>query len=178
MKKHKNIVLFLLKFFITYFVLFAIYSFYLQRTQQKEELFVCSPLTTGVAKQTVGVLKMMGQDASYVQHSEEMSVKLLLNDVYRARVIEGCNSMSIIILFIAFIVAFPGSIKATVIYVLLGSVFIYVINILRIALLTLLLEKYPEQQEFLHNLLFPAIIYGTVFLLWVLWVNKFSNYKR
>lgn len=178
MKKHKNIVLFLLKFFATYFVLFAIYSTYLQRTQKKDDFFQCSPLTNTVAKQTVSVLNFFGYKASGVQHQEEMSVKLLVDNVYTARVIEGCNSMSIIILFIAFIVAFAGTIKATVLYALFGSLFIYIINILRIAFLTVMLHKYPGQQEFLHNLVFPAIIYGTTFLLWVIWVNKFSKYKK
>ncbi|MGB0892126.1 MAG: exosortase family protein XrtF [Flavobacteriaceae bacterium] len=178
MKKHKNIILFLLKFFITYFVLFAIYSIYLQRTQKKENVFQCSPLTKSVAHQTVDVLTFFGYNADLRQHKEEMSVKLLIDNVYIARVIEGCNSMSIIILFIAFIVAFAGSLKATVLYALFGSLFIYLINILRIAFLTVMLHKYPNLQEFLHNLVFPSIIYGATFLLWVIWVNKFSNYKK
>ena len=178
MKKHKNIVLFLVKFFATYFVLFAIYSIYLQRTQKKEVFFQCSPLTNIVANQTEAVLNFFGYNAMSIQHEEEMSVKLLIDNVYVARVIEGCNSMSIIILFIAFIVAFAGAFKTTVLFALFGSLFIYTINILRIAFLTVMLHKYPNQQEFLHNLVFPAIIYGATFLLWVIWVNRFSNYKR
>jgi len=27
-------------------------------------------------------------------------------------------------------------------------------------------------------LVFPAIIYGMVFLLWVIWVNKYSDFKK
>ena len=178
MKKHKNIVIFLLKFFVTYFVLFIIYSYYLKETQKKEDFFQCSPITNAVANQTTSVLKFFGYKVSSVQHTDEMSVKLLVNNVYTARVIEGCNSMSIIILFIAFIIAFSGTLKATVLFAFFGSLFIYFINILRIAFLTLMLYKYPNQQEFLHNLVFPAIIYGATFLLWVIWVNKFSNYKK
>ena len=178
MKRQRNIVLFLVKFFATYFILFVIYSLYLQNTQERGDVFSCSPITTVVAEQTESVLTFLGYDAAHMQHEEEMSVKLLLNGHYTARVIEGCNSFSIIILFLSFIIAFPGRIKATIIYGLLGSLFIYGINILRIAFLTLMLYKYPDQQEFLHNLLFPAIIYGATFLLWVIWVQKFSNYKK
>ncbi|QTE21716.1 exosortase family protein XrtF [Polaribacter cellanae] len=178
MKKHKNVVFFLIKFFATYFILFAIYATYLQNSQQKEVPFRTATITTTVAEQTVDVLEFFGFYADYKQHKEELSVKLLIDNIYTARVIEGCNSISIIILFIAFIVAFAGSIKATIIFSILGSLFIYVINIFRIAFLTVMIFKYPNKQEFLHNLVFPAIIYGTVFLLWVLWVNKFSNYKK
>ena len=84
----------------------------------------------------------------------------------------------LLVLLLAFIIAFPGSLKATVLYSITGSLLIYGINILRIAFLTVMLYKYPNQQVFLHNLVFPAIIYGATFLLWVLWVHKFSNYKK
>ena len=178
MQRQRSIVLFLVKFFATYFLLFVIYSFYLQNTQQKDDVFVCSPITTVVAEQTEEVLTLFGFNAAHIQHDEEMSVKLILNGQYTARVIEGCNSVSIIILFLSFIIAFAGSFKATVIYGIFGSAFIYGINILRIAFLTVMLNKYPQQQELLHNLVFPAIIYGATFLLWVIWVQKFSKFKK
>ena len=178
MKKHKNIVVFLIKFFVTYFILFAVYSSYLQNSQQKNGGFKTSTITTKVANQTVGVLNLLGYNANYKQHKEELSVKLFIQDRFTARVIEGCNSVSLIILFIAFIVAFAGSLKATLLFALFGSFFIYSVNVFRIAFLTVMIYKYPAHQEFLHNIIFPAIIYGTIFLLWVLWVHKFSNYKK
>lgn len=177
MKIQRNIVLFLIKFFATYFVLFALYSLYLQNTQQKDP-FVCSPITTTVAEQTTSVLNFFGYDSEYIQHEQEMSVKLKLNGYYTARVIEGCNSVSIIILFFAFIIAFPGTVKATILYSIFGILVIYVINVLRIAFLTVMLYKFPKEQVLLHNIVFPAIIYGTTFFLWVLWVQKFSRRKR
>lgn len=177
-KKHKSIVLFLLKFFITYFIFFAIYSSYLQETQQKKENFVCSPITERVAQQTVYLLSFLGYSAYYIQHTEELSMKIFIEDRYVSRVIEGCNSFSILILFSAFIVAFSGPLKATILYVIFGGFVIYFINIIRVASLTVLLYQYPNQQVFLHNLVFPAIIYGATFFLWVLWVQQFSNYKK
>lgn len=178
MKKHKNVVIFLIKFFATYFLLFAIYATYLNRSQQKEGAFKTASITMLVADQTVNLVEFLGYDAGAFQHKEELSMKLLINGRYTARVIEGCNSISIIILFIAFIIAFAGSIKATIVYAFLGSILIYTINIARIAFLAIMIFKYPNQQEVLHNLVFPAIIYGVVFLLWVVWVHTFSNYKK
>ncbi len=178
MNKYKNITLFLVKFFGTYFLLFAVYAYYLNSSQIKENGFQCASLTTQVADHTVSFLNLLGYDVEGEQHTKEMSVKLLVSNRYVARVIEGCNSMSIIILFIAFIVAFAGPKKATIVYVIAGSIIIYLINILRIAFLTMMLHKYPNQQMVLHNLVFPAIIYGTTFLLWVFWVQKFSHQKK
>lgn len=176
--KQRKVILFLLKFFASYFLLFVIYSYYLQRTQQKEGVFACSPITTKVAEQTEDVLSFFGYNVANMQHDKELSVKLIIEGQYTARVIEGCNSVSIIILFIAFIIAFPGTWKATIIYAIIGSTLIYGINILRIAFLTVMLYKFPEEQVLLHNIVFPLIIYGCTFFLWVLWVHKFSNYKK
>lgn len=178
MKRQRSIVLFLVKFFVTYFVLFVLYSFYIHRTQVKEGVFSCDPITSVVAKQATDVINFFGYNARYVQHEKEMSIKVFLQEIYVARVIEGCNSLSIIILFLAFVVAFPGSIKATLLFGIIGSFLIYGVNILRVAFLIVMFYKFPNQQTVLHNLVFPAIIYGFVFLLWVFWVRKFSNYKK
>ncbi|WP_299012568.1 exosortase family protein XrtF [uncultured Polaribacter sp.] len=178
MNKHKKVVIFLIRFFVTYALLFVIYATYLKNSQQKKPVFKTASVTTLVANQTVFLLDIFKLNANAIQHEKELSVKLLINNKYTARVIEGCNSISIIILFIAFIIAFAGSVKATIIYTLLGSAFIYGINVARIAFLSFMIYKYPNQQDLLHNLVFPAIIYGAVFLLWVIWVNKFSKYKE
>lgn len=178
LKKQKSVLLFLVKFFCSYFLLFGIYSYYLFSTQKKGDVFACAPITARVGTQTISVLEYFGYDAYLEQHTDELSIKLILNDVYLARVIEGCNSISIIILFIAFVIAFPGPVKKTFLFAVFGSVLIYVVNVLRIAFLTVALAEYPNQKEILHNLIFPLLIYGLVFLLWVIWVNYFSNYKE
>lgn len=156
----------------------GVYSFYLNKTQEKETLFECSPITNTVAKQTAKTIQFLGYEAQVEQHQEELSLKVLVNNNYVSRVIEGCNSVSIIILFLAFIIAFSGTIKTTVFFGIIGSLLIYIVNIFRIAVLSIGILEYPKYQEILHSLVFPAIIYGLVFLLWVIWVNKFSNFQK
>lgn len=156
----------------------SLYSFYLSKTQKKASFYSCSPITTTVANQSKQIIKVLGFEAEVEQHQDELSLKMFVNNSYVARVIEGCNSMSVIILFLAFIIAFSGKLIPTILYGIGGGLLIYSTNIIRIALLSIGILKYPKQEEFLHNLVFPAIIYGMVFLLWVIWVNKFSNYKK
>jgi len=121
---------------------------------------------------------MLGYDAFVEQNEGELSMKLMLNGNYVSRIIEGCNSLSIIILFVSFIIAFSGSLKATILFGLFGSVLIYFVNILRIIALSMLYYKYPEYEEYLHDLLFPAIIYGLIFILWITWVKFYSNINK
>ena len=175
---YKKSALFLLKFFGAYFLLFFLYSTYLNYSQSRHPNFVCSPLTTKVASQTVALLNAFSYTAKDLQHEQELAVKLMIDDVYVVRIIEGCNAVSIMILFIAFVIAFSGPMKATIGYVLFGSLFIYVLNIFRIALFTILLYEYPSQRAIWHNLVFPAIIYGVTFLLWIIWIHKFSYRKK
>lgn len=178
MKNRKIIINFLIRFFVTYFVLLAAYSFYLKQTQQKGDIFSCDPLTEEVAYQTHKLGKLFGFNTYTGQHESELSMKFFVGDVYAARIVEGCNSVSIIILFLTFIIAFTGTFKATVIFGIIGCIIIYVVNLFRILILSLLMYKYPEYQYLLHSLLFPGIIYGTTFILWIIWVNKFSHFKK
>lgn len=159
-------------------IMVGLYSSYLNSNQEKEILFACAPITEIVANHTVDLVEVFGYAAVVEQHQDELSMKFLLNNVYVARVIEGCNSISVIILFLAFIIAFAGKFITTIIFGIVGSVLIYATNIFRMAILAITILEYPKHQELMHNLVFPAIIYGMVFLLWVIWVNKFSNYTK
>lgn len=178
MKSNKLIIIFLVKFFGSYALLFTLYSVYLSNNQVKTEPFSCAPITETVAKQTKFLLNTFGYNADIEQHPDEISIMLLIDNHFIARVIEGCNSVSIIILFIAFIIAFSNGFKKTSLYILFGSFIIYAVNIIRIAIITVTIYKYPKYQFFLHELLFPSIIYGTTFLLWFIWIQKFSKLKK
>jgi len=102
-------------------------------------------------------------------------MKLYVNNEFLARIVEGCNAASIIILFISFIIAFAEKFKKTALFLLAGGVLIYVVNIIRIAILTIMYYEYPQYQEILHSVVFPAIIYGMVFILWMIWVRMLSK---
>lgn len=178
MQSNKTVIIFLLKFFSTYALLFFLYNAYLNKTQNIDAVFSCAPITKVVAEQTKYLLNIFNYNAEIEQSSNEISMLILVNNKYVARVIEGCNSISVIILFISFIIAFASGFKSTFFYIVFGSLLIYSINIFRIAVISIALYKYPDYEDVLHNIIFPAIIYGTTFLLWVLWVTKFSKIKK
>ncbi|HCY83023.1 MAG TPA: exosortase family protein XrtF, partial [Xanthomarina gelatinilytica] len=47
-----------------------------------------------------------------------------------------------------------------------------------VVILSVGLYHYPWRKDVLHTVIFPAIIYGMVCLLWLFWVNRFSNPKK
>jgi exosortase family protein XrtF len=111
-------------------------------------------------------------------HETQNSIKLFVENKFVARVVEGCNAFSVIILFIAFVFAFKGTFKKTLLFIFIGSVLIYALNVIRIAVIAIALFHYPQHEHLLHGVVFPLLIYGIVFLLWVVWVNKYSIYGQ
>ena len=175
-RKYKNVIRFILTFLLVYVILSLTYKFYLEFSDGAK--FYPDYMTHLVGRQTELLLSDFGYDVQVVPHPDEPSLKVIINTKYVARIVEGCNAVSVIILFISFIMAFSGRLKETLMYILSGSVMIYVVNLLRITVLTIGLYHYPWRQEVLHTVIFPAIIYGMVFFLWMIWVNYFVKLNR
>ena len=133
-------------------------------------------ITRIVSKNTEQVLQVFNSGSSIEESDGHPYMKLFYNQKYVARIVEGCNAISVIILFISFVVAFSGKLKTTLFFIFGGSLLIYVLNVLRIATLSALIFYFPKQEPFLHGVLFPLYIYGVVFMLWLIWVRKFSRY--
>ena len=161
---------------LVYVVLSMIYKLYLQYSDGSK--FYPDYFTNLVAIQSDTLLNSIGYQTQVLPHPDEPSMKVIFNGIYLGRIIEGCNSISVIILFMSFIVAFAGKLKITFFYILSGSVLIYTVNLFRIVILTVGLYHYPEYSDVLHSVIFPGIIYGMVFLLWIFWVNRFTKLNK
>lgn len=162
---------------MVYIGLTSFYQFYLNQFDNLL-FFQVDDFTQLVAHQVKKMLSFFNYDSAIILHDNEASVKLFLNHIYVARVVEGCNALSVMILFAAFVVAFSGKRIHTVLFIICGCLLIHFLNVLRIALLCIALLRYPKQEHFLHGVVFPLFIYGVVFGLWVVWVNKFSLHVR
>ncbi|SFF69631.1 MULTISPECIES: exosortase family protein XrtF [Salegentibacter] len=174
--KYKSVLRFIFMFLGSYLVLTLIYNLYLEFF--RSPIYFPDYITHLVAKQSEILISSFGYNAQILPHQSELSMKLIVNEVYLARIVEGCNAVSIIILFIAFVLSFFGRLKLTLLYLLAGSVIIYAMNIIRIGILAVGIYEYPQHTEFLHSIIFPLIIYGTVFLLWVIWVRIYSQKQK
>lgn len=171
-QQYKPFLLFLAKFFLTYLVLTAVYQFYL-RTYESGDI---DGITSNVSELSEKFLRLSDEQARMVKDEGGEYFLVIFNNNYVGRIIEGCNAISVIILFVSFIVAFSSTVKSTLLYVFGGGLLIYVLNVLRVGFIIMILDKYPEQEHLIHGVLFPLIIYGIVFLLWFLWIYKFSKH--
>ncbi|HET8837479.1 MAG TPA: exosortase family protein XrtF [Flavobacteriaceae bacterium] len=171
--ENKAVVRFLVIFGGLYLILALLYKLYLGMEFSINHF--PDYFTHLVSVQSSEMVQVFGYSSKVEPHPFQESMKFFVNGEFLARIVEGCNAISVIILFVSFIFAFYKDAKKTFLFAFAGAVFIYAINIFRIALLAIGIYEYPEYSGFLHGTVFPAIIYGTVFFLWFLWVKNFSK---
>jgi exosortase family protein XrtF len=174
-RNNKAVVKFLGLFFGSYIVLTLFYQAYLNYLPS--ENYFPDYITHQVAEQSYQFIKLLGYNTYFTKDPNTSSMMIGIDNAYVVRIIEGCNSIGVIILFISFILAFWKSLKSTLIYIFTGSLIIYILNVLRISLLTLGLHFYPEYRDLLHDIIFPLFIYGVVFLLWLYWIKNYKKQK-
>lgn len=172
----KPFLLFLAKFAASYLLLTFIYQSYLHQFDEKK--MEVDSFTQIVASQSKLLLSISDSQSHTGINTKEASVKLFYKGKWVARIIEGCNAISVIILFVSFVIAFTGKLKPTLLFLIIGSLLIHVFNVFRIALLCMALYNFPQFDSVLHDVIFPLVIYGLVFLLWIVWVNKYSFYAE
>jgi exosortase family protein XrtF len=154
-------------------VLIGFYQLYLGQFDTAN--FEYDGFTNLVAEQTKVILEAFDYIVQLRPSTFDSSVIVSVNLVSVVRIVEGCNAISVMILFVAFILAFSKGFVKTFSFILVGLLIIHILNVSRIALLTIGIMKYPEYEHLLHGIIFPLVIYGTVFILWIIWVTKFTK---
>lgn len=175
-QKNRTFFIFLLKFGLSYLVLSGLYWLFLQQFDASK--LEPDSITHLVARQSRNILLSTGYDASITPHPREASYRFYVNEKSVARIIEGCNAVSVMILFASFIIAFSSTFKKTFLFIIGGVLVLHILNIVRVALLCLGFYFYPEYKSLLHDIVFPLFIYGVVFILWIIWVKKFSVHAK
>jgi exosortase family protein XrtF len=175
-QKNKSVIKFLLIFFGSYLLLAGGYKLYLHLSESGA--YFPDYVTYLVATQSENLLQSFGYETFSIPYEKNQSIRLALDNRFVVQVIEGCNGVSVIILFASFVLSFFSGWKKTLLFIFGGSVLIYALNVLRVALITMGIFHYPEYTELLHEILFPLFIYGIVFLLWVIWVRQYKKPKK
>lgn len=182
-KEFRPTILFLIKFFGVYLVLSVIYGIFISRYDTAEPP-VTDPITRFVTFNCTHTAALFGYSPMVVENdhlnheSDEGQTydSIWLDNTYAISVEEGCNGINIMILFLAFIVAFGGQALSMLLFIPTGLIFIHLSNIARLLLLCLFNVEWGGRHfHFFHKYGFTAIIYLAVFLLWYLWVMRFSG---
>lgn len=132
-------------------------------------------ITEGVTEQVARIFSWSLPEISTFYSGESPVAEIRYFDVPLVLLIEGCNAISVMILFVAFVIAFKGKIQRYLWFIPLGITILYLANLIRIYLIGMIVLYLPDYVEWAHDYIFPGIIYGTTFLLWVVWVKFLAD---
>lgn len=85
---------------------------------------------------------------------------------------DACNALPLMVLYLGFIAAFPTHSKRSWLWLIIGPVAIFLLNVCRILLLASLQWYHPDWQLSLHHLLFNCVIYALIYWSW----TKYTHY--
>lgn len=173
LKDFKPVLTILLRFLGIYIVLVLLYQWYLNQYAG----LGLDPISRKIAGQIGFVQNACGYPTQLVPAPNNDAIWFRITEVWTSLMVEGCNAISVMILFLAFIFAFYKGYQ-TFIFAFVGLILLHIMNILRIVLINIVILKMPENYtKIAHDYLFPAIIYGSVVLLWIVWI-KFFVFKN
>lgn len=172
MKDFKPILGILLRFVVIYIVLLLGYQFYLNQSVNGG----LDPFSRWTAEQVRLLQNALGYKTQFYDDIPNLQVYYYVVKEYTTRMVEGCNGISVMILFLAFVFAFYKGGK-TFVFAAVGLVFLHIMNVLRIAALNIVVLEHKDYSTAFHDYVFPSVIYGSVVLLWLIWIKFFALKK-
>ena len=135
MKEYKILIFILVKFFVILLVFWLLgYNYYLNYFNEIKK--TCDPFTELVADQSITLSNFFGLGVEKGKADPFPYISLLFKGERFAIVNEGCNALSVIIFFVAFVFALSSKFLRTFTFILLGIIILHISNIFRISLLS------------------------------------------
>ncbi len=153
----------LLKIYVV-FVLFIVILFSFLVTDLGKE-YISMPLNRQIAVISAALINVGDSDAvatgtQICSNSGAVDIK------------EGCNGLYATVILLAGMVAFPASWRQRAIGILLGTVALFVINLIRVITLFYLSASHPELFQEAHMFIWQFAIIIIAALLWLVWYDK------
>lgn len=100
---------------------------------------------------------------------------IAMHGVYLDR---GCMGRNVLLAYSGLILATPGNLKNKLWYIPLGMAIITLVNIIRISGLAIISYCCEEYVDINHHFVFKIAAWIVIFILWVIWFNKFLFSKK
>lgn len=172
-REFKPALIFLGKFLAIYFAGNILYGLYIESCGDYADA-----VTHSVTAQTSWVLNVVGYESTYREVDGMPKVALMDAGDIVLYVFEGCNGINVMIVFVAFLFAFGGSLKAFLFFLPAGLLIIHLVNLIRISFLFYLAQTNATQFYYYHKYLFTATLYAVVFGLWYIWLAGLNGKRN
>lgn len=154
------VIKFIAKALLIFIIWYLIYELWLLPDGSLDEW-----LSLNIIGTSAGVLKWMGYEVFTVNRI------IGVGEFPGIEIVDGCNGIAAMGLFLGFILAYPGDWKNRISFSLLGIGVIYLVNIARVITLAVTQGTWPQFFDFTHDYSTTVIFYIVIFLLWMVWVN-------
>lgn len=149
----KPVLKILLRFIIIYVVLVLGYQFYLNGFKNQG----LDPVSEWVAKQVAYCQNTLGYTTAVVHGKPAAETSwFYVKGKYVSRMVEGCNAISVMILFVAFVFAFYKGLR-TFLFAGAGIVLLHGMNVARIVGLNIVLSDHPQYSKVGHDYFFRPL---------------------
>lgn len=152
-----------------YLLLYFVYQFILKRYTFYDQKFVGH-----IIQSSDLVLRAIGYKTFLVLQDRDIQV-IGIDGSHGVWVGSNCNAITLFSLFAVFIIAYPGNQMHKLWFIPLGIAAIHIINIIRVVCLAIIANISPQYLDFNHTYTFTFIVYAFIFLLWMIWVNRFAQ---
>ena len=84
----------------------------------------------------------------------------------------GCNILKVFGIYISFVLGYPNYITKKIIYSLTGFLLLFLLNVIRISIFTVVIAYIPEYWSIIHKYSTFIIFYPIILGLWLLLIKK------
>ncbi|MFH1120035.1 MAG: exosortase/archaeosortase family protein [Bacteroidota bacterium] len=91
---------------------------------------------------------------------------------------ESCSGLKQFYQIAVLFILFPGPWKHKIWYIPMGIIVMFITNVSRIVILSLVVIWQPGYWDFTHDWIMRPFFYVVIFILWVIWVEKFRRAKK
>ncbi|SHL27313.1 exosortase X [Hymenobacter psychrotolerans] len=128
-------------------------------------------LSINIAKVSTAALQLLGFPASLAADNPQL---LMMEQKMAVFVGNPCNGLVLYVLFAGFVLAYPGPVQRKLWFIPAGILAIYALNVVRVGALALNHFYAHQSVDFNHHYTFTFVVYGCIFLLWMLWARRLS----
>ena len=123
-----------------------------------------------IAELTHKVVKFLGYETILLPGNV---VKHTAGSLSSIQVVWGCSGIKQAYVFFCIIAFYKGPWKHKLWYIPMGLVLVYLFNNFRIIFIMAIMKNSPEQFDLWHEHIMKYAFYGLIFILWVIWNEKF-----
>lgn len=107
-----------------------------------------------------------------INNINDEKMVILKNNQFFFSVNHHCNGLELYALYIGFILCLPTYFSRRLFFILVGTSFLFFLNVVRITALGWVRIEHSHWLSFSHKFLFKGIMYAIIFLLWHNYAKK------